>query len=204
MGHYDNSLTILVPEVEEKPVQFFLGLCVKIAGRLVREKDGRLIYQGTGYSHPLLLTSGQLRRLVRQTLCKAQFGQQSLRRRLRLLFRTTGNESRNHDILDSSEFRQQMMELENEPQLPVPEIGQSLASELEHIYAVYHKRACIGSGKRTQNLQQSRLTGSGRTHYGYDLRLFRIEINPLQNLERTEGLLYSFCLYHNLLSLLQR
>ena len=30
------------------------------------------------------------------------------------------------------------------------------------------------------------------------------DLRPLQNLERTEGLLYSFCLYHNLLSLLQR
>ena len=54
MSHDDEGLAVLVAEGEEQSVELFLGLGVKISGRLVGENDGRIIYQGAGDGDSLL------------------------------------------------------------------------------------------------------------------------------------------------------
>ena len=55
--HDDYGLTVFVPEFEEKTMEFFLGLRIKVPGRLVSKQNGRIVDQSSCDSYPLLLSS---------------------------------------------------------------------------------------------------------------------------------------------------
>ena len=57
VGNYYNGLAIFITKVKKQVMEFLLGLGIQIAGRLVGEKNCRLVDQGTGYGNSLLLTS---------------------------------------------------------------------------------------------------------------------------------------------------
>ncbi len=56
MSHYDDCLSVLVPEVEEKLMDVSLRLRVQVACRFVSVKNRRIIYDGSCDGDPLLLS----------------------------------------------------------------------------------------------------------------------------------------------------
>ena len=82
-----------------------LGLRVQIAGWLIGEQDRRLIHKGSGYGDPLLLASGKLGRLVLHPLSKPHILQECGGGGLGILVRTSGDEGRDHHVLQGVELR---------------------------------------------------------------------------------------------------
>ena len=101
----------------------------------------------------LVLAAGKLGGLVAYAAFQAYFRKQSQRFLACLPVCFSGNKSRNHDILQGSEFREQMMKLEYKANPPVAKVGQRrtahgtpLASE--YSLSVQHQCSGIGRGKR--------------------------------------------------------
>ena len=82
------------------------------------------------------------------------------------------------------------MELENEPDVPVPETGQCFAGKFIYPFAGQQNRAGIGFVERSQNMQQGGFPGTGGAYNGYDLSVGNRKINPSENLKRAVGLGY--------------
>ena len=65
MSYNDYCLSKSVAQVEEKLVDVLFCMAVKIAGWLIGEDYRRMVDDGPGYGHSLLLASGEFGRLVR-------------------------------------------------------------------------------------------------------------------------------------------
>ncbi len=100
--------------------------------------------------------------------------------------------SRNHDILQGGEFREQVMKLENEANPAVAEVGQRRTAQggsrvPENRLPVQHQRSGIGRGKRAQDLQEGRFSGARGTHDGDDFPFLGGKIDSFEDLQRSEG-----------------
>ena len=88
---------------------------VEIAGGLIRQQQARLVGQGSGHGHPLLLAAGKLGGLMVQTLGETKLAEKRARPFAALASVSPGDQGRQSDILQSAKFRQQVMELVDEP-----------------------------------------------------------------------------------------
>ena len=111
---------IALVHVAQQAVQRLGGLLVEIAGRLVGQKDGGPHDEGARHGHPLLFAARQHAGTVRQPLAETDAAQQFLRPGARLGQRHAGNPHRHLGVLQRAELRQQVMKLEDEPDVPVP------------------------------------------------------------------------------------
>lgn len=57
VGNDYDGLTVFVAKVKKQVMEFLLGLGIQIAGRLVSEKNCRIVDEGACDSHSLLLSS---------------------------------------------------------------------------------------------------------------------------------------------------
>ena len=64
-----------------------------------------------------------------------------------------GNVGRNHDVLNSREFGQQLMELEHEADMAVAEVAQLLLGELGHIDGIDVHCTAVGTVESSDNLE---------------------------------------------------
>ena len=78
VGDDDYGLAIVLAQLEEKGVDVFLGAGVKVAGRFIGKEDGGALDDGAGNGYALLLTAGELRRLMSGTVRKAHGTKQFL------------------------------------------------------------------------------------------------------------------------------
>ena len=72
MCDYHDSLAVFVPEGKEQLVKFLLCPGIQISGRFISKDYRRIVYQGSGYTDPLLLSAGELRRLMGETFTQAK------------------------------------------------------------------------------------------------------------------------------------
>ena len=96
-------------EVDDVPP----GRAVEVPRRLVRQQQRRIVRQRPRDGDPLLLTAGELRRIVVPPAREADFLQQRARPRRRA--RHPGDLHRHQDVLERRQRREQVEELEDEP-----------------------------------------------------------------------------------------
>ena len=122
MSDNHNCLSVPLPHVKEQPVNLLLGHGIEVSGRLIGKENRRTVNQSPRDGYSLGLSAGKRLRLVVKTLRKSDLLKQSPCPRLRFLTPLTCDKCRNHDVLKSSEFREQMMRLEHETYFSVPEL----------------------------------------------------------------------------------
>ena len=76
MGDDDEGRLPLALEPAEDPVDLVAGLRVELAGRLVGQDEDRVLDQGPGDRHPLLLAARQLVGPVVEPVAQADLRQQ--------------------------------------------------------------------------------------------------------------------------------
>jgi hypothetical protein len=101
---------------------------VEIAGRLVGQQQARRIGDGAANGDALLLAAGQFAGKMVEPLAEAEEAQELGRARLGLGFAEAANPLRQDDILQRSEFRQQMVELVDEADLGAAQPCRPLSS----------------------------------------------------------------------------
>ena len=62
MGDENGGQTSFLVKIQKKAEDRLAGFPVQVAGRLVGQKDGRVVDQGPGDGHPLHLAAGKLGR----------------------------------------------------------------------------------------------------------------------------------------------
>ncbi len=129
VGDDDKGLAILVAEVEEELVELLLVLRVERARWLVSEDDARVVDEGTGNGDALFLATRELVGLVAGTIGEAHEAEQLLCALLGSLLRGACDVGRYHDVLQSREFGQQLVELEDEADVAIAEVGQLFLRE---------------------------------------------------------------------------
>ena len=174
---------MLAVQSSKKRKDQFGGRAVKIARRLIGEKDLRTGDQSTGQGQALLLSARELAGAVMTTLLQPHLAEPAgsfpLGFRPRL---STGQQGHSH-ILPRREFRQQVMKLPHVTDLAVAKLGGCVFRKRMHlgIGAVYG--TARGAIKGSKDMQQSALSRARLTHYGEHLSLADLERQILKEHE---------------------
>ena len=100
--------------LEQQVDDLLAGRAVQVAGRLVGEQDRRIVGQRARDRHALLLAARQLRRIVMAAIARARL-RRAAPRPARRRRRHAGDLHRHEHVLERGQRRQQMEELEHEP-----------------------------------------------------------------------------------------
>ena len=119
-GNHGGETTLAVHGTKQR-MQGVAGRLVEVAGRLVGEHERRRHHQRPRDGHALLLPARQHRGTMIEPLAEADALEQRLRGGAGLDGRTPRDTHRHLGVLERRELRQQVMELEDEPDLRVPE-----------------------------------------------------------------------------------
>ena len=119
---------------------------------------------------------------------------------LRLRAVASADEGGYHHIFEGRELGQQLVKLEDKPDVSVPESGHLAVGQVVYPLAVVAYLAAIGLVEGTDNLQQRGLAGAARSYDGNNFALLDGGVDSLQHLERAVALVYVFNLYHDSVS----
>ena len=192
VGDDDEGLSEFFAQLEEELVQLVAVLGVEAARWFVGEDDGRVVDERSGYSHPLFLSSRQFVGFVVFPVCQSEELEQFGSLRLCVGLASSGDESRYHHIFYSGEFWQQLVELEDESQSSVAEIGCFLLAHGSDVLAVDDDGTVVRSVERAHDVEEGGFSRSAGTDDADDFTLADVQVDAFEHLKLPEVLFYSF------------
>ena len=127
VGDHHRRLAELVDRVAQQAEDLAAGGGVEVARRLVGEHDAGPGHERPGHGDALLLAAGELRGLVREALAQADAGDDLVEPALVGL--AAGEAGRQHDVLGRREHREQVEELEDEPDVVAAQLRERVVVE---------------------------------------------------------------------------
>jgi hypothetical protein len=154
---------------------------IERASRLIGQDDVGAIDQGTGDADALLLTAGQLSRLVIETVGHAETGQQ--RNSAALTFPTAEPRvNRRHlDIAQRAQFRQQVITLKDEAKMFAAQRGELVRIERRRFPAINQIVARGRPVEAPDHIHQRRLARAGRADDRHHVALRDGQVDVLQH-----------------------
>lgn len=192
----EKSLVEIPAQLEKQGVQFLCVGGIEVTRRFVGKNDLRVIDKGTGDGYPLLFSAGKGRRLVVGPVGQAQVFEQRHPLFFHFCFGFSGNPARYANILQGTEFGQQVVKLENKTDVLVAESGQLTVVHAGEAGIVELNGAGIGLIECSQDVQQGALSGTGRTDNTDDFSPFYRNINTFQYFYLSISLFYAPGLQH--------
>ncbi len=128
----DERLPLVAEELSEEPKNLLSGVGVQISRRLVRQHDCRVVDQGAGDCHALLLAAGELVRKRPGTIRKTYATEEC--RHLRVAGGLTDviELQRQGQVLSGRKRRNQIVELVDKPDVTPPKEGKVRLAETGH------------------------------------------------------------------------
>ncbi|VTR64070.1 hypothetical protein DESC_120162 [Desulfosarcina cetonica] len=164
MGDHHQCHAHLLVQLHEQGVNQIAVLAVQVPCGFVGQQNIRLHHQRPRQGHALLFTAGKFPGAVFEPRFKAHANQDRFCRFHGRPFFHTADQGRHHGVFQGREFRQQVMELEDETNRAVTETGQLNIVELEHVLARIAELPAIGSIQRAEDVQQGGLADAGCAH----------------------------------------
>ena len=184
MGHHDDGRFVLARQPEQDLVEPLAVGVVEVPRRLVRQHQAGIVHQRPRHRAALLLPARQLRRPVGHAPGEPNDRQQLLGPRTGLARSPPPDQEGHHHVLQRGEFPQEMVELEDEPQLTVPELGERRRIQVGIAGPVEPDVSPGRPIQRPQEVQQGALPGSRRAHNRHELATADLEVHAAQHLER--------------------
>src|SRR5256885_2515034 len=178
--HHDGLLEFPVQPLEQRQ-HLFRRLAVEVARRLVRHEDRGVGGDGARDRHALLLTARELPwRMVHAVLESDQ-----RERRLHVLAPLGLGERRQQqrqlDVLVGGEHRDEVVELEHEPDVRGAPAGELRFAQFRDVRAGDDHRPRIGAIDARDQVEQGRLPGPPRAHQPEELPLGDLERDVAQH-----------------------
>ena len=137
------------------------GARIEIAGRLVGEHDLRPCDERARDADALLLAAGHLRGVMRQALAEPDPLEDAAGHRLALGLGHTAEHERHGHVLDGIEVRHQIVGLEHEAEMALPERGQFPLVQIGDDHAADAHAAARGLFHAGELVEQGGLAGAG-------------------------------------------
>ena len=182
MSYDDKGLTELVAEVEEQLVEFGFVLTVERSAGFVGKDDSRLVDECSCNSYTLFFATGELVWLVTGAVGEPHKLQQLLSTLSGLTVFFAGDIGGNQDVFKCCKLWQQLVELEDESEMLVTEVGELLAGKGGYIDGIDVYTARIRLFECTDDLQQRGLSRSAGTDDADDLSFVDMEVDAFENL----------------------
>ena len=178
MGNNDKGLAEFLTQAKKQAVQLFLIMGIQISGWFVGKNDCRIVDQRPGNCHTLFFTTRKLRRFMVKTVIEFKDREQLFGPWFYLFPAPSCDISRNTNIFKGWKLRKQMVELKYETDLLVPETGKFRFVIGKNVFLIDPDFTWVRLSKRTQNLQQSCLSGTARSNNCDDLTFCNLKGYP--------------------------
>ena len=154
---------------------------IEIAGGFIGKQDGGVGGESPGNSHPLLLATGELARVV----AHARPQPHPLQKGFGLLPgpRLPLQLQRQHHIFQGGERGQQLERLEYETHVAAPEQGAPVFIQFTQVGITYHHPAAAGLIETGQQPEQGRLARAGGADNCHGLTRLDFQRDPFQYFE---------------------
>ena len=162
VGDHHDGLVERVDRLAQQPQHLRARGAVEVAGRLVREHDGRTGDEGAGDGDTLLLATRKLRWPVGAAIIEADGVDQMVDPRA--VDVAAGDRQGQDDVLLGRQHGQEVERLEDEPDLLPPQLGQIVVVERCYLGAVDRDRSGGGPVEPREAVHQRRLARAGRAH----------------------------------------
>ena len=163
---------------------FTTGMRIEIAGRFIGQEQFRLVDEGAGDGHALLLAAGKFGRPVLHAVLETNPGEQVASARPGLADGSAGHARRQTDIFERIEFRQQMIRLKNETDAVVAEKRQLTPGECGEILPGKMDFTRVGRVESADEMEQRAFAGTGRAAQSQEFTAQHLEIDAAQHFER--------------------
>jgi len=169
--YHDQSNLFLAIQLDEQLAKPTGGSVVQRAGGLIGEQKPGRIDEGADDRNSLAFAARKLTWTMPETLAQTDAFQEAFgpRRGAGPQFSIIGGQSRHEDILDHAALREQIVGLEHEPDLTVPQGGQWHRAEARKVPAGEQYLTTGRLVKRADNLKKGALAGTRRPHNGQRL-----------------------------------
>ena len=180
----DDHRMPLIPQLVQDRHDLFPGVAVQRPGRFIGKDHLPAVHQRPGDTHPLLLATGELRRLVIDPLPQPQPGKQRLRPLKPFFALHAGIDRRHFDVLRRAQVREQVVTLEDKAEMFPPQFGQRVAVEGGDIGPGHPVRAAGGFIQTAKNIHQGGFTGARGPDNRYHLPGLDPQGDAFQHLHR--------------------
>ena len=146
--HHDDRLAVLAVERLQQVEDLVAGLAIEVAGRLVAQQQRRIGDDRAGDADALLLAAGELARVVLRAVAEADDVERGRRRAcVRSRLRQLGQQQRQLDVLARGQHRQQVVELEDEADVPRAPARRAAPSDSSSMSVAADRRSCPSVGR---------------------------------------------------------
>ena len=135
-------------------MDFFFGGGVEVAGGFVGKENCGAVDQGAGDGDALLFAAGEFGGFVGTAGGEAYIFQQRERGGGCIFRRSAGDQRGNHHVFEGGEFREEMVELEDEADAAAAEGGEFAAFERKDVRAVDDQTAGVRGGEGAEYLEK--------------------------------------------------
>ena len=189
MGHEHQRHAACRLLVEQGLEHLLSGPAVEVAGGLVGDQDRRVQEERPGDRDALLLAARELRGPMAEAVGEAEARQHSGGAVEEL--GPVGAErppaeldhGRQHGVLQGGELGQQVIELEDEADLLVTQVGAMPGAQAPGVLAGDADRALGRAVQQTQDVEQGGLPGAGGAHEREPLPGAELEVDAVQDLQ---------------------
>ena len=123
MGYDDKGLAKFLTQVKKETVKFLLIMGIQISRWFISKDNGRIVNQRPRNSNSLFFATRKLRRFMIEPIGQFKELEQFSCTDFHLFPVSSGNVSRNADILEGGEFREEVVKLKDKTNFPIPEPG---------------------------------------------------------------------------------
>ena len=182
VGHQHGCLTLLPAEPGQQRHDLVAARPVEVAGRLVREEQGRRCGQGAREGDPLLLATGDLLGTVALEAVEVELLHERvhpvadhLPRELPAVpaRRLVAQAQRQRDVLGGGQRGEEVEELEDHADVVAPECRSLLVLEGVDVDALDRDRPAVGWLEAAEHVEQRALPAAARTHDGHEVACCR-------------------------------
>ena len=159
------------------------AVAVEVAGGLVAEQERRVGHDGAGDGHALLLAAGELARLVLRAVGDAHDAERGLDAALALGPRERGQQQRQLHVAEGGEHRDQVVHLEDEPDVARPPGGELRAAQPADLVPGHGDAARAGDVEAAHEVEQRGLAGAAGAHEGHEVALVHAQVHALQDVQ---------------------
>ena len=171
MGDEDHGVALFVQFLKH-PQHLPAGMGVQRACRFVGQNDGRVADKGAGDGHTLLLAAGELVGLVPELAAQTHLFQRCDGAAAALAAAHACVDEGDFHVFQQGQLGQQIILLEDEAQLLVPDGRQLTAVHLADVAAVQQIPAVGGHIQTADDVHAGGFAGAGLAHDGHELAFF--------------------------------
>src|SRR5512139_309479 len=164
MSHHDDGFAQVAAQLFHEHQHVFGRSAVEIAGGFIGHQQGRVRDQGPRDGHPLLLASGELTGMVIHAIREVDQPQHRPHMVPALPTGEVGQNERQLYVLEGGEDRDQIIELEDEPDMRGAPGGELRFGQTGDVDVPHGDRAGVGPVQTRNEIQQGALAGARRAH----------------------------------------